>query len=45
MLSLSHSLISESAIVKKLGVSAAASVAVRVFFSILMGFLYYRIFG
>jgi len=45
MLSLSHSLISESAIVKKLGVSAAASVAVRVFFSILMGFSYYRIFG
>lgn len=45
MLSISHSLITESAVVKKLGVSAAASIAVRVCFSILMGFLYYRIFG
>ena len=45
MLSISHSLISESAIVKKLGVSAAASVAVRVSSSILMGYLYYRIYG
>jgi spore maturation protein SpmB len=45
MISISHSLISETAIVKKLGVSATASVAVRVFFSISMGFLYYRIFG
>ncbi len=45
MLSISHALITESAIVKKLGVSVAASVTVRVFFSILMGFLYYRIFG
>lgn len=45
MISISHSLISESAIVKKLGVSAAASIGVRVSFSILMGFLYYRIFG
>ena len=38
MLSISHSLITESAIVKKLGVSAAASVIVRVTFSLLMGF-------
>ncbi|HOA20494.1 MAG TPA: nucleoside recognition domain-containing protein [Sedimentibacter sp.] len=45
MISISHSLISESAVVKKLGVSAAASVALRVSSSILMGFLYYRIFG
>jgi spore maturation protein SpmB len=45
MLSISHGLISESAIVKKLGVSAAASIVVRVFFSVLMGFLYFRIFG
>ncbi len=44
MISISHSLITESAIVKKLGVSAAASVTVRVFFSLLMGFLYYRLF-
>lgn len=45
MISISHGLISESAIIKKLGVSAAASVAVRVSSSILMGFLYFRIFG
>lgn len=45
MLSTSHSLITESAVVKKLGVSAAASVLVRVVFSLLMGFLYNRIFG
>lgn len=45
MLSISHALITESAIVKKLGVSPAASIAVRVTFSVLMGFLYYRIFG
>ncbi len=45
MISISHSLISESAVVKKLGVSAAASIAVRVSSSILMGFLYYRLFG
>ena len=45
MLSISHNLITESAVVKKLGVSAAASIAVRVFFSILMGFLYHSILG
>jgi spore maturation protein SpmB len=45
MLSISHNLITESAVVKKLGVSAGASIAVRVFFSILMGFLYHRILG
>jgi spore maturation protein SpmB len=45
MLSICHGLISEAAIVKKLGVSATASVAVRLFFSILMGTLYYRMFG
>jgi len=45
MVSIAHNLISESAVVKKLGVSALASVAVRLFFSILFGFLYYRIFG
>ena len=45
MLSISHNLITESAVVKKLGVSAAASIAVRVFFSILMGFLYHWILG
>lgn len=45
MLSISHALITESAIVKKLGVSAAASILVRVSSSLLMGFLYYRIFG
>jgi spore maturation protein SpmB len=45
MLSIAHNLITETALVKKLGVSAGASIAVRVSFSILMGFLYYRIFG
>ena len=45
MLSLCHGLISESAIVKKLGVSVTASVAVRLFSSIFMGALYYRMFG
>ena len=42
MISVAHSLITETAVVKKLGVSATASIAVRVFFSILMGTLYYR---
>ncbi|NLJ57668.1 MAG: nucleoside recognition protein [Tissierellia bacterium] len=45
MLSIAHSLITESAIVKKLGISTAASISARVFFSVLMGFLYFRIFG
>lgn len=45
MLSIAHNLITESALVKKLGVSVGASIAVRVSFSILMGFLYYRIYG
>nr|WP_312579156.1 nucleoside recognition domain-containing protein [Sedimentibacter sp.] len=45
MVSIAHNLISESAVVKKLGVSAAASVIVRLFFSTLLGFLYFRIFG
>jgi len=45
MVSIAHNLISESAVVKKLGVSAMASIAIRIFFSILLGFLYFRIFG
>lgn len=45
MVSIAHNLISESAVVKKLGVSAMASVLVRIFFSVLFGFLYFRIFG
>lgn len=45
MVSIAHNLIAESAVVKKLGVSATASVVVRLFFSILLGFLYYKIFG
>ena len=45
MLSIAHNLITESALVKKLGVSVGASIAVRVSFSILMGFLHYRIYG
>ena len=45
MLSLAHNLITEGAVVKKLGVSTLASVSLRIIFSLLMGFLYYRIFG
>lgn len=45
MVSIAHNLISESAVIKKLGVSALASAVVRVFFSVLMGFSYYKIFG
>jgi spore maturation protein SpmB len=45
MISTAHNLISESAVVKKLGVSAMASALVRIFFSVLFGFLYFRIFG
>jgi len=44
-LSIAPNLITESALVKKLGVSVGASIAVRVSFSILMGFLHYRIYG
>jgi spore maturation protein SpmB len=45
MVSIAHNLISESAVVKKLGVSALASALARIFFSVLFGFLYFRIFG
>jgi len=45
IISIAHSLITETAVAKKLGVSATVSIAVRVFFSILMGILHYRIFG
>lgn len=45
MLSIAHNLITEGAIVKKLGVSTFASVSLRVIFSLIMGFLFYRIFG
>ncbi len=45
MCSISHSLFTEGAVVKKLGVSPIISAAVRMFFSLLMGFLFYRIVG
>jgi len=45
MSSIAHNLITEGAVVKKLGVSTFASTSVRLFFSLLMGFLFYRIFG
>lgn len=45
MVSIAHSLITEGVVVKKLGVSTFASVSLRLFFSIVMGFLYNRIFG
>jgi spore maturation protein SpmB len=43
MISTAHYLIGETAVVKKMGVSASASIIVRMFFSLLLGFLYYRI--
>ncbi len=45
MLSIAHNLITEGAVVKKLGVSTFASVSLRLLFSLIMGFLFYRIFG
>ena len=45
MLSLAHNLITEGAVVKKLGVSMFISVSLRLLFSLVMGFLFYRIYG
>ena len=45
MLTIAHNLITEGAVVKKLGVSTFASVSLRIIFSLIMGFLFYRIFG
>ncbi len=45
MLSIAHNLITEGAVVKKLGVSTFASVSLRLLFSLIMGYLFYRIFG
>lgn len=45
MLTIAHNLITEGAVVKKLGVSTFASVSLRLVFSLIMGFLFYRIFG
>jgi len=45
MVSIAHSLITEGAIIKKLGVSSAASISLRLFFSFLMGFIFSRILG
>lgn len=45
MLSIAHNLITEGAVVKKLGVSTFVSVSLRLLFSLIMGFLFYRIFG
>lgn len=45
MLSIAHNLITEGAIVKKLGVNTFLSVSLRLIFSFIMGFLFYRIFG
>lgn len=44
MLSIAHNLVTEGAVVKKLGVSTFASVSLRLLFSLIMGFLFYRIF-
>lgn len=45
MLSIAHNLITEGAVVKKLGISTFASVSLRLLFSLIMGFLFYRIYG
>lgn len=45
MLCIAHNLITEGAVVKKLGVSTFASVSLRIVFSLIMGYLFYRIFG
>ncbi len=45
MVSIAHNLISESAVIKKLGVSAVACSVIRLIFSVVFGFLYYKIFG
>ncbi|HHZ01405.1 MAG TPA: nucleoside recognition protein [Tissierellia bacterium] len=45
MISIAHSLFTESAVVRKLGLSTTASIVARLFFSVLMGFLHFRIFG
>ena len=45
MLSIAHNLITEGAVVKKLGVSTFTSVSLRLLFSLIMGFLFYKIFG
>lgn len=45
MVSIAHNLFAESAIVKKIGVSALLSSLIRIFFSLLCGFIYYRLFG
>jgi len=45
MVSTAHNLFAESAIIKKMGVSGLLSSCVRIFFSLLCGFLYYKLFG
>ncbi len=45
MSSIAHNLITEGAVVKKLGVSTFVSVSLRLLFSLIMGFLFYRIIG
>lgn len=45
MVSIAHSLITEGAVIKKLGVSTMASISLRLLFSFIMGFLFNLIFG
>ncbi|MEL7648034.1 MAG: nucleoside recognition domain-containing protein [Sedimentibacter sp.] len=45
MVTIAHSLITEGAVVKKLGVSTMASVLLRILFSLIAGFLFNLIFG
>ncbi len=45
MVTIAHSLITEGAVIKKLGVSPTASISLRLLFSFIMGFLYNWIVG
>lgn len=45
MISTAHNLITEGAVVKKLGVSMFTSISSRLIMSLILGFLFYRMFG
>lgn len=45
MVSTAHNLFAESAIIKRMGISALLSSFVRILFSMLCGFLYFKIIG
>ncbi|MFA9423426.1 MAG: nucleoside recognition domain-containing protein [Sedimentibacter sp.] len=45
MVTIAHSLITEGAVIKKLGINPSASISLRLLFSFIMGFLYNWIVG